>query len=307
MLKKTLVYSLLLMILLSAGWTVFFFHASQANARDLNQSYPQHGWYICADLGVGFEPGMPEPRQMFLLCHPDGWQLKAYCLDPGYEPPEENRHCSMISDDTFWCGDDVQELGILDPVQTPTVPPFEPDTPTLSLTFTQTQTLTPTQTSTATRMLTVTNVISFTPTHTPTHTITLTPTNTPTNTATNTPTSTPTITRTPVLDPTETMTPDPSNTTTITQTQEPRQTLPVEDPTSTSTITLTPNPPTQTLEDPPLTLTITATRPWAGGDNNHNPTMITILTVSMLFVMALMGAIILLKRNPSDNPPTSKL
>jgi hypothetical protein len=264
MAKKILIGIFISLALLGAGFTLTTSGIPFAAARDLAQ-LPQHGWYICEDLGMGFLPGMPEERQLFTLCHNQGWELTAYCLDPGYPPPNEDRFCSMLSQDVFWCGDDVQELRIIEQQQTPTDPPFDPDTPTPTVTRTHTPT------STATRLQTGT----LAPTYTPTFT------------------RTPTVTATPTV--TNTLVPDPTRTQTFTLTPLPRQTDPVETPTS--TVTQTDPPPTQTLEDPPLTVTVTSTRPWAGGGSTREPALIFVLTGGTFLILAVMGLIMLLKRN----------
>ncbi len=260
MAKRILIGILISLALLGAGLTLTRQGIAFAAGRGLVQM-PQYGWYICEDLGMGFVPGMPEERQMFILCHNQGYQVMAYCLDPGYPPPNNGRHCSMLSQDVFWCGDDVQELRIIEQQQTPTDPPFEPDTPT--------PTPSRTVTLTATRMLTTTPGNTYTPTFTRTSTVTATPTVT------------------------NTLVPDPTRTGTFTSTPLPRQTDPVETPTSTQTDP----PPTQTLEDPPMTLTITSTRPWAGGGNTQNPALVYTLTGGTFLLLALMGMFLLLRQD----------
>jgi hypothetical protein len=200
--KQSWITLLILTVPLLIGALLIFSPLGQVLARGLGQ-LPQHGWTICEDLGVGYEPGMPEERQMFRLCHSAGWELIAYCLDPGVDPPGVGRYCSMINDDVFWCGDDVQELNRLYPLQTPTDPPVDPDTPTPTPTWTSTPTHTPTSTATTT--------------NTPTNTQTLDPTSTNTSTPTETATHTPyRVTDIILVTPTETQKatalPDPTKT-----------------------------------------------------------------------------------------------
>ncbi len=185
---------------------------SKVSAVPLYQ-LPVHGWYVCADFGMGFEPKMPEERQIFNLCHGDGWVLRAYCIDPGYPAPPIGRFCSRITDDTFWCGDDVQEVKILELEITPTPMPDIP-TPTMTLTFTLTPTSTATNTPTQTPTLTSTDPPTVTPTNTAT--ITLTPSETAFYDPTGTPTHFEDPTGTPVLpdDPPTRVIPGGSNTST---------------------------------------------------------------------------------------------
>jgi hypothetical protein len=200
--KQSLITIIILTVPLLIGAFLIFTPIGQVIARGLGQ-LPQHGWTICEDLGMGYEPGMPEERQMFKLCHSNGWELLAYCLDPNVDPPGVGRYCSMLNDDVFWCGDDVQELHRLYPLQTPTDPPVDPDTPTSTPSFTNTTTHTSTYTNT--------------PTQTQTQDPTSTSTNTPTETATFTVTYTPyRVTDIILVTPTETrkatVLPDPTQT-----------------------------------------------------------------------------------------------
>jgi len=108
---------------------------------------PVEGWYICVDLGVGPVPGRVNPRQRFILCHPDNWEVKAYCLNPNLPNPPLGTGCSRISEDTYWCGPSVQPVKeyIEPPPPTPAFTPTFTPTPTPTPTMTPTPTATPTQ------------------------------------------------------------------------------------------------------------------------------------------------------------------
>lgn len=113
---------------------------------------PIKGWRICVDLGVGKVPGRVRPRQRFVLCHPDGWEIKTYCMNPDLPNPAIGAKCTRIGEKTYWCGKGVQ------PVKEFIEPP--PPTPNFTATFTPTPTATNTPTPTPTS----------TPTPTPTPT-----------------------------------------------------------------------------------------------------------------------------------------
>lgn len=124
----------------------------------LQEPRPIYDWYVCEELGVGAIPGVPEPRLRFRVCHNDGWELLAYCLQPNWPAPEVGSACALIDDNTFWCGEGLQNLreyAILQtpiPTTTPTLAQTETPTPTASVTpVTPTQTPgTPLATATAT-------------------------------------------------------------------------------------------------------------------------------------------------------------
>lgn len=103
---------------------------------------PRYNWRVCEDLGVGPVPGVPDTRQRFRLCHNQGWQLLAYCLQPSRPAPEVGTICSRINDDTYWCGEGIQNLQEYAILQTPA--------PTPTPTFTPTVTPSPSPTGTAT-------------------------------------------------------------------------------------------------------------------------------------------------------------
>lgn len=103
---------------------------------------PIEGWYICADLGVGPVPERVKERQRFILCHPDGYEIKTYCLNPNLPNPPFSAQCTRIGELTYWCGSGVQ------PVKEYYEPP--PPTPNFTATYTPTPTATYTPTPTAT-------------------------------------------------------------------------------------------------------------------------------------------------------------
>ena len=110
--------------------------------------YPQHGWRVCEDLGVGNPPGGPSGVQIMALCQGEGWRVQAYCLEPADPAPPIDAFCSLVGDRTFWCGDEYQMLREYIILQTPQ--PTETFTATATVTFTPTATLTPTVTLTVT-------------------------------------------------------------------------------------------------------------------------------------------------------------
>lgn len=132
---------------------------------------PAHGWSVCAVGAEELIPGLPDPRQMFDLCHGDGYRLQAYCLQPGMPAPQMGVMCSQEGG-VFWCGDAIQQLQFYAVLQTPAPTP----TPTATVTSTVTPTITPTATATST----ATAVPTETETPSPTSTITTTLTSTPT-------------------------------------------------------------------------------------------------------------------------------
>lgn len=103
---------------------------------------PRYNWRVCEDLGVGPVPGVPDNRQRFRLCHNQGWELLTYCLQPSRPAPSTGTICSRTNDDTFWCGNGIQNLRTYRVLQTPA--------PTSTPTNTPIPTSTPTPTSTGT-------------------------------------------------------------------------------------------------------------------------------------------------------------
>lgn len=131
----------------------------QSPAELLQGPLPVYNWHVCGDLGIGFVPGIGM-RAQFLLCHNQGWELQAYCLQPALPAPEIGTVCSRVNEDTFWCGAGIQNLREFRVLQTPT--------PTPSSTPTPTPTLTPTPTNTSTPTITQTPATPQSPTPTPT-------------------------------------------------------------------------------------------------------------------------------------------
>lgn len=128
----------------------------QVTAAPLAQDdLPIYNWRVCEDLGMGTVPGVPGTVQRFRVCHRQGWDLEAYCIQPLIPPPPLETICERINEDTFWCGDQFQLLRYYQILQTPTPGPSDtPVTPTETLTpvptFTQTSTPLPSDTPTPT-------------------------------------------------------------------------------------------------------------------------------------------------------------
>lgn len=104
-------------------------------ALAVQETLPSEGWRVCADLGLGTAPGAPGETQLFEICQGDGWTIRAYCLDPGMPIPPVGDFCTLMNGDTFWCGDEVQELRLYQVIGTPLPPSL---TPTLTPTHTPT-------------------------------------------------------------------------------------------------------------------------------------------------------------------------
>jgi hypothetical protein len=104
----------------------------------LQEPRPIYDWYVCEELGVGAIPGVSDPRLRFRVCHNEGWELLAYCLQPNWPAPAEGAACALIDDDTFWCGEGLQNLREYAILQTP----FPTTTPTLAQTAAPTPTVT---------------------------------------------------------------------------------------------------------------------------------------------------------------------
>jgi hypothetical protein len=110
---------------------------------------PVNNWRVCQDLGVGPVPGLNEYRQRFRLCHNQGWEALAYCLDPSRPAPALGTMCSQTGTDTYWCGVGLQRLREYRMLVTPTLAALDTETPTVTpspiptLTFTPSPTLPP--------------------------------------------------------------------------------------------------------------------------------------------------------------------
>ncbi len=134
-------------------------------SKQLDTILPPFGWNVVEDLGIGEVPGGPTAQQ-FALRQDDGWEVLAYCLNPEEAPPRIGTSCELVDEDTFWCGDDYQQLREFEILQQPP-PPEQTETPTPTLTLTPTVTVTMTQTPTT--------VITSTNTPVPTQRFTPTP------------------------------------------------------------------------------------------------------------------------------------
>lgn len=155
-----LTYILLLAVLLNV----------KASPSRQTPPLPSEGWRVCQDLGVGSVPGLVEDRQRFALCNPPtGWEVQAYCLNPGVTPPGIGALCSLIGESTFWCGDTIQQLELYAILQ---IPPTPTETPTATATNTPSATPTPTETATNTPTETATSIPTATASSTPLQTST---------------------------------------------------------------------------------------------------------------------------------------
>lgn len=96
----------------------------------LQGSLPQHGWTICADLGLGTVPGVPGSLQRVRICQGAGWEVNAYCLEPARPAPPMGTLCSMVNATDFWCGDANQLTRLYQIQQTPPPAPTQTSTPT---------------------------------------------------------------------------------------------------------------------------------------------------------------------------------
>lgn len=138
--------------------------APKVMSKQLDQNLPPDGWNVTEDLGVGEVPGGPT-AQRFELRQDQGWEVLAYCLNPEEPAPPVGTSCGMIDDDTFWCGDEFQQLREYEILQQP--PPEQEDTPTATATSTSTATATSTQAPTSTTAPTNTVVATQSFTATP--------------------------------------------------------------------------------------------------------------------------------------------
>lgn len=126
------------------------FHAA---ARPMLQDdLPPEGWTVCVAGGMQFIPEVGENRQVFEVCHGEGWRYQAYCTQPSVPIPSIGVFCSLLPGGVLWCGDAVQQLQLYAILQTPeaTATPTNTATATVTLTSTATNTLTPTATVTPT-------------------------------------------------------------------------------------------------------------------------------------------------------------
>jgi hypothetical protein len=185
--KRLVWISLLLIGIFGTGltaWLAYRFAYSSHNERAsiILAPKPINNWYVCANLGIGPVPGLPDPRQRFKVCHDSGWEVYAYCIEPNIPAPSLGTVCTLINDQTFFCGAGVQSLREYRILQTPAA---GTGTPSVTPTPTSTNTATPTPTNTSTP--TSTNTTTPTTTNTPTLTATPTPFNSTTPHAPRTP------------------------------------------------------------------------------------------------------------------------
>lgn len=146
--RNQIILGVVLLLIIAAVLFLWFRSASdrprslpEGLPLELNQK-PVYDWYVCEDLGIGPVPGVSDPRQRFRVCHNEGWEVLAYCLQPNWPAPDVGAACALIDENTFWCGFGLQNLREYSVLQTPTPTP----TP---LVPTATPTSSPTATSTA--------------------------------------------------------------------------------------------------------------------------------------------------------------
>lgn len=170
--KYALFAAIGLMLVVFGSLYDFESYQPKVMSKQLDQDLPQYGWNVTDDLDVGEVPGGPT-AQRFELRQEEGWQVLAYCLNPDVTPPPIGTSCQLIDENTFWCGNDLQQLREYQILQQP--PPEQEDTPTPTVTLTSTATSTSTATATSTQTPTATNAPtgttaptqSFTPTPRP--------------------------------------------------------------------------------------------------------------------------------------------
>lgn len=136
---------------------------TRVTSKQLDANLPPYGWAVSEDLGVGEVPGGPT-AQRFVVDQLEGWEVLAYCLDPQEPPPPVGTACELIDADTFWCGDDFQQLREYEILQQPPAPE-QTETVQPSATYTSTSTLTSTPTSTPTATNTATSTAITKPTN----------------------------------------------------------------------------------------------------------------------------------------------
>jgi len=110
--------AILLFAFILALWLVFA-PLHDVQAAILLQDLPAHEWYVCRDLGIGSVPGVPDPRQRLKLCHPKGWVIYTYCLQPGVPAPPLGTICDRVGENTFVCGGGYQWLQLYAMIATP--------------------------------------------------------------------------------------------------------------------------------------------------------------------------------------------
>ncbi len=222
---------------------------STARAANIILEQPTYNWFVCEDLGLGTVPGVPGLRQILRLCHNQGWEIRAYCLQPSLPAPPIGTTCSHTEDGPYWCGDSYQLLEefILDVTPTSTPLPTVTNTAIPTQTPQTSATIAPSQTSSAT--------------FTPTEILTDTPP----------PTFTPRLTNSATWTPTSTNTPAPSVTGTILATQTPLASL-TDVPITSITPSLTPQG-LITLTPANATETAAATLSVTPGEGSETPNL----------------------------------
>lgn len=283
----------------------------RAIAANVIMDQPTYNWFVCEDLGMGTIPGVPDSRQILRLCHNQGWEIRAYCLQPSIPAPPIGQSCSHTPEGTYWCGDAYQLLEefALDVTPTPTLVPTETNTSIPTQTTQPSATFTPVYTASAT----------FTPTEIPSDTPP--PTSTPRLTRTFTLTPSPTDTPIPSVTGTQLATQTPASTQTdvpgasITPPVAPSQTPQVSSTATAVSLTETTSPtldvtPTEALETPVPTVTRFANSPTPtprtrpGGSGNLG--IVSLLAVSigiLLFAIGFLGLLLLQKSSLALHVP----
>ena len=142
-------FVVLLLLLLASGerWP-------RATAAELASSFedvfiapmgdkPVQNWRVCRDLGVGNVPGLGIRAQRFRLCHTQGWEVLAYCLEPNLPAPAVGTRCTRTDANTYWCGSGLQRLREYSVQETPTAVPTRTAVPSSTPTPIPTPTSTP--------------------------------------------------------------------------------------------------------------------------------------------------------------------
>lgn len=272
---------------------------SQVMAANVVLDQPIYNWYVCEDLGMGTIPGVPDQRQILRLCHNQGWQIRAYCMQPSMPAPPIGVSCSHTPEGPYWCGDSYQLLQeyILDVTPTATQIPTETNTPIPE--ETRLPSATASLTPSATEIYTDTPPPTFTPRVTYASTLTPASTNTPVPSLTGTiiTTQTPLVSQTDV--------PISSLTPTVFLSQTPLASIthtPVmATETSHPTLTVTPTPaPTERSETPVASATplpgtpISTPRPRPGGDGNLGRVSLLVVTFgALLFAIGFLSFLLL--------------
>lgn len=149
--RRTVPVGLICLLILAAVVVIAFLEPTGASsARLFQDDIPTEGWTVCRIGGLMYIPEVGEVRQIFEICHADGWRYQTYCLQPLLPVPELNTMCSILDNDTVWCGDGVQQQRLYALLDTPVAPETLTPTHTATSTSTSTRTATPTQTATVT-------------------------------------------------------------------------------------------------------------------------------------------------------------